>query len=90
MSAPVRLAALALGWACLARGAPAQSVSGAIKGRVSNSTGVALANVVAEALGHGDRSLGTAVSDARGYFRLMALPVGTCTVVLPDHGARRR
>jgi hypothetical protein len=89
VSAPgVRLATLAVAYTCLARGAGGQSVAGALEGWVADSAGSALASVDVVALGRGGRSLGTAVSDLRGYFRVGPLPVGSCTVVLRRVGYR--
>jgi hypothetical protein len=81
-----RLAALAC--ACLVRTARAQSVTGALEGWVSDSAGVALASVNVVALGSGGSSLGAAMSDPRGHFRIVPLPVGSCTVVLRRVGFR--
>jgi hypothetical protein len=84
----MRLTVLAVACACLARAARAQSVSGALEGWVSDSAGAALANVDVAALGPGGRFLGTALSDSRGHFRIVPLPVGRCTVVLRRLGYR--
>jgi hypothetical protein len=66
----------------------AQTITGGLEGWTSDSAGAALASVSVEALGPGGRPLGAATSDPRGRFRILALPVGSCTVVVRRVGYR--
>jgi hypothetical protein len=84
----MRLAVLVMVYAWIARDARAQRVTGAVEGWVSDSGGVALETVVIVAFGRGGRPLGTAISDPRGHFRIGALPVGRCTILLRQLGYR--
>ncbi|HEX6614844.1 MAG TPA: TonB-dependent receptor [Gemmatimonadales bacterium] len=84
----LRRAAVALAWTCMASAGRAQTITGAVEGWATDSAGAALASVSVQALGPGDRSLGAATSDPRGRFRILALPVGSCTVVLRSLGYR--
>jgi hypothetical protein len=84
----MRLAVLVMVYAWIVRDARAQRVTGAVEGWVSDSGGVALETVAIVALGRGGRPLGTAISDPRGHFRIGALPVGRCTILLRRLGYR--
>jgi carboxypeptidase family protein/TonB-dependent receptor-like protein len=68
--------------------AEAQDVAGAVEARVVDFVGVPVPDVVVVAIGPHRRQLATATSNERGYFRLVALPVGTYTIVLRRVGYR--
>ncbi len=68
--------------AWLARAARAQGVTGAVEGWVADSARLPLDEVTVTAVTPGGRRLGRTTTDPRGHFRLGALPVGTCAVVL--------
>ena len=81
-------AALVVLCACMAPRGRAQNVTGSVEGWVTERGGPPLGDVVVKAIGRGGRTLRSAISSERGHFRLAALPVGACTVVLRRVGYR--
>jgi hypothetical protein len=70
---------------CLA-GAAAADQTGEIRGAIADDTGGVLPGVLVTAMSPNLQGLRTAVSDAKGFFRLPLLPVGTYDVTFELQG----